>query len=116
MKWRSPAVVGVLLVPLVVAAFVAVALFAAPVPKKLPDDEVIVGRWKLVEIQLGADGEKPRNGWVQTEWEFRKDGTVSISAKGVEPVEGTFKIDPGANPKSFDATGEIGRASCRERV
>lgn len=105
MRRPSPAVVGIVLVPLVVGGLVAVALFAAPVPKKVADEDAIVGRWKLVEVQLGADGEKPRDDdtdWKTRVYEFRKDGTYTSTQKGHKPVDGTFKLDPSATPKALD--------------
>ena len=84
----------------------SVVVFAAPVPKdKVKDTEAIVGRWKLVEVQLGADGEKPRDddtGWKTAVYEFRKDGTYTSTEKGNKPVDGKYALDPATSPKSFD--------------
>lgn len=105
MRVRSPAVLGVLLVLMVVAGVVAVALFAAPVPKKVPDEQAIVGRWKLVDVQLGADGEKPRDDdtdWKTAEYEFRADGTYTQREKGRPPAEGIYKLDSVATPKGLE--------------
>lgn len=79
---------------------------AAPVPKdKVKDTDAIVGRWKLVQVQLGADGETPRaddTGWTTAVYEFRKDGTYTSTEKGSKPVDGKYALDPTASPKTLD--------------
>lgn len=81
---------------------------AAPVPKdKVKDTDAIVGHWKLVEVQLGADGEKPRDddtGWKTAEYLFDKDGGFQAFERKRMMSEGKFKLDPSAKVKAIDLT------------
>lgn len=98
--------VRLLLIPAVVLVVALVVFFALrSKPEVQVADEVqLVGRWKLVDVQVGADGERPVFG--PAEWVIREDGGVTTTEKGQPPHTGAIKLDPTLNPKVFEITAE----------
>ena len=87
---------------ILIAAFAAATVQAAPIPKELlqGDPALIVGTWKLVESGSGGGALRPGDG---SSWRFDAEGKAAI-IRADGKIDGgiKFAIDPGETPKQFD--------------
>lgn len=91
---------------LIVLALLTPVLSAAPIPKekeKPKDEELIVGTWRLVDVDVGG-GQKMvlPDDWKKIEYKFGEKGVFAMEQPGRPAMEGTFKLDPTAKVKAID--------------
>ncbi|MBI1369928.1 MAG: TIGR03067 domain-containing protein [Planctomycetes bacterium] len=98
---RLPTLVAVVLIPAV--------LVAAPIPKdkeKAKDEVLILGIWKLDKFDNGGEpGGPPPDELDKIRFVFEKDGKLKLTGgPNGESIEGEYKLDPAAKPKTMDLT------------
>lgn len=94
-----------------VLALLAAGLFAGLVlaadDKKPKDEDVIVGKWKVVKIEYGQEQEPSAEEVAKLEgmFTFGKDGTATESVatkEGKTDTKAKFKLDPSRKLKTFE--------------
>lgn len=72
--------------------------------KKAKDDTAILGAWKIDKFDTGGGpGGPPQEALDKMRLVFKKDGKVTMAGgPSGEDMEGEFKMDPAAKPKSID--------------